>query len=97
MDAVRRRLAPIRGIPTKAGGMTDPNSDIKEVFDLIEGLPTAPVKMFDNLRRWVRLGLPPARARGRAALIERRKLTPVLLSLLVQTQAKGEFDDEWNK
>jgi histone-lysine N-methyltransferase SETD3 len=31
MDAVRRRLAPIRGIPTKSGGMQDPNADIKEV------------------------------------------------------------------
>jgi len=26
MDAVRRKLAPIRGIPTKAGGMQDPNA-----------------------------------------------------------------------
>ena len=28
MGGVRRRLAPIRGIPTKAGGMQDPNADL---------------------------------------------------------------------
>jgi len=53
MDAVRRRLAPIRGIPTKAGKMADPNQDIKEVFDFIDELPKAPAKVFDNIRRWV--------------------------------------------
>lgn len=53
MDAVRRRLAPIRGIPTKSGKMADPNADIKEVFDFIDELPKAPAKMFDNIKRWV--------------------------------------------
>lgn len=53
MDAVRRRLAPIRGIPTKSGKMADPNQDIKEVFDFIDELPKAPAKVFDNIRRWV--------------------------------------------
>jgi histone-lysine N-methyltransferase SETD3 len=53
MDAVRRRLAPIRGIPTKSGKMTDPNADIKEVFDFIDELPKAPAKAFDTIKRWV--------------------------------------------
>jgi len=52
MDAVRRKLAPIRGIPTKAGGMQDPNQDLKEIFDIIEDLPNKPAKLFDGLRRW---------------------------------------------
>jgi hypothetical protein len=53
MDAVRRRLAPIRGIPTKTGKMADPNADIKEVFDFFDELPKAPAKVFDNIKRWV--------------------------------------------
>jgi hypothetical protein len=52
MDAVRRKLAPIRGIPTKSGGMQDPNQDLKEIFDAIEGIPAAPAKLFDNIKRW---------------------------------------------
>ena len=47
MDAVRRRLAPIRGIPTKSGGMADPNADIKEVFDFIDELPRKPAQLLD--------------------------------------------------
>ena len=54
MDAVRRKLAPIRGIPTKAGGMQDPNQDLKEIFDIIEDLPNKPAKLFDGLRRWAK-------------------------------------------
>ena len=46
-----RRLAPIRGIPTKAG-MQDPNSDLLDIFKQIEDLPTAPKKFFDGLKRW---------------------------------------------
>ena len=53
MDAVRRRLAPIRGIPTKSGKMADPNQDLKEVFDFIDELPKAPAKAFDTIKRWV--------------------------------------------
>ncbi len=52
MDAVRRRLAPIRGIPTKSGGMTDPNADIAEMFDFIEDLPRKPGKLLAGLARW---------------------------------------------
>ena len=51
--AVRRRLAPIRGIPTKQG-MEDPNADLLEIFDAIENLPNKPKQMFDNFRKWAR-------------------------------------------
>eukprot|EP00879_Flechtneria_rotunda_P029487 GHRR01031896.1.p1 GENE.GHRR01031896.1~~GHRR01031896.1.p1 ORF type:complete len:158 (+),score=60.88 GHRR01031896.1:142-615(+) len=54
MDAVRRRLAPIRGIPTKSGRMTDPNADIREVFDFIEELPKKPAQLIDNIKRWAK-------------------------------------------
>jgi hypothetical protein len=51
--AVRRRLAPIRGIPTKQG-MEDPNADLLEIFDAIENLPNKPKQMFDDFRKWAR-------------------------------------------
>jgi histone-lysine N-methyltransferase SETD3 len=54
MDAVRRKLAPIRGIPTKTGGMVDPNSDLKEMFELMESIPTAPKKLLDGFLGWAR-------------------------------------------
>ncbi|KAF6255082.1 rubisco small subunit N-methyltransferase [Scenedesmus sp. NREL 46B-D3] len=54
MDAVRRRLAPIRGIPTKTGKMASPNADIIEVFDFIDELPKKPGQLFDGLKRWAR-------------------------------------------
>jgi len=54
MDAVRRKLAPVRGIPTKAGGMQDPNADLKEIFDTIEAIPGAPAKLLDGFRKWAR-------------------------------------------
>jgi histone-lysine N-methyltransferase SETD3 len=54
MDAVRRRLAPIRGIPTKTGKMSDPNQDIKEVFDFIDELPKKPAQFIDNIKKWAR-------------------------------------------
>jgi histone-lysine N-methyltransferase SETD3 len=53
MGGVRRRLAPIRGIPTKKG-MADPNADFIEMFDLMESIPTAPKRLFDSLRSWAR-------------------------------------------
>ena len=34
MNAVRRRLAPIRGIPTKQG-MEDPNADLLEMIEVL--------------------------------------------------------------
>ncbi|KAK9917898.1 hypothetical protein WJX75_009348 [Coccomyxa subellipsoidea] len=54
LDAVRRRLAPIRGIPTKGGGLTDPNADLREVFDTIESLPSLPGKLVGGLMSWAR-------------------------------------------
>jgi len=53
MNAVRRRLAPIRGIPTKQG-MEDPNADLLEIFDAIESIPNAPKKAFENFQKWAR-------------------------------------------
>lgn len=53
-DAVRRRLAPIRGIPTKSGGMQDPNSDLREIFEALEGIPSAPARALDTVRRWAK-------------------------------------------
>merc|ERR1719409_543197 len=37
MNAVRRRLAPIRGIPTKQG-MEDPNADLLEMIEFFESI-----------------------------------------------------------
>ena len=54
MEAVRQRLAPIRGIPTKSGGMQDPNSDFAEIFDTLEAIPMAPKKIFDGLLSWAK-------------------------------------------
>ncbi len=54
MEAVRRRLAPIRGIPTKSGALADPNSDLKEIFDTIESIPTAPIRLVQGLLSWAR-------------------------------------------
>jgi len=54
MDGVRRRLAPIRGIPTKSGTLQDPNADFKEMFDMFEAIPSAPKRLFDNLASWAR-------------------------------------------
>lgn len=58
MDAVRQRLAPIRGIPTKQG-MTDPNQDIKDVFNFIEDLPKQPKKLLDGFIGWARGDFDP--------------------------------------
>ncbi|KXZ52752.1 hypothetical protein GPECTOR_8g143 [Gonium pectorale] len=54
MEAVRRRLAPIRGIPTKSGAMADPNSDLKEIFDAIESIPAAPLRLVQGFMSWAR-------------------------------------------
>jgi hypothetical protein len=52
IDAVRRRLAPIRGIPTKKGNMEDPNQDLLEIFETLEGLPSAPKRLWSSVSRW---------------------------------------------
>lgn len=54
MDAVRRRLAPIRGIPTKGGQMQDPNADFVEIFETLESIPKAPKKLLDGFLSWAR-------------------------------------------
>lgn len=54
MDGVRKRLAPIRGIPTKSKGMQDPNADLLEIFDTLESLPSAPKKLLDGIIGWAR-------------------------------------------
>eukprot|EP00208_Stichococcus_sp_RCC1054_P004802 CAMPEP_0206140612 /NCGR_PEP_ID=MMETSP1473-20131121/10038_1 /ASSEMBLY_ACC=CAM_ASM_001109 /TAXON_ID=1461547 /ORGANISM="Stichococcus sp, Strain RCC1054" /LENGTH=455 /DNA_ID=CAMNT_0053534817 /DNA_START=485 /DNA_END=1852 /DNA_ORIENTATION=- len=52
MDAVRRRLDPIRGIPTKSGALQDPNQDFLEMFQAIEGVPQLPGKLLGGFKRW---------------------------------------------
>ncbi|GIL70833.1 hypothetical protein Vretimale_3919 [Volvox reticuliferus] len=70
MEAVRRRLAPIRGIPTKSGALQDPNSDLKEIFDTIENLPKAPLRLLEGFVSWARgeqdpdWGKKPGQGRG---------------------------------
>lgn len=54
MTGIRKRLAPIRGIPTKSGGLEDPNADLLEVFETIESIPKAPLKLFEGLASWAR-------------------------------------------
>ncbi|CAD7695760.1 unnamed protein product [Ostreobium quekettii] len=53
MTAVRSRLAPIRGIPTK-NGLSDPNEDILELFSTIESLPNKPKQMLDGFVSWAK-------------------------------------------
>lgn len=33
--------------------MQDPNSDLKEIFDTIESIPSAPKKLLDGFGRWL--------------------------------------------
>ena len=54
LDAVRRRLAPIRGIPTRDGGLRDANADIVEIFDAWAAVPAAPKKLVDGLLNWAK-------------------------------------------
>lgn len=51
MAALRTRLSPIRGAPTKSGSMKDPNSDIKEMFGVMEQVASAPQKFFSNFMK----------------------------------------------
>ena len=53
MNAVRKRLAPIRGIPTKQG-MEDPNQDLLDIFNAIESIPNKPREMFEDFKKWAR-------------------------------------------
>lgn len=54
VDIVRRRLAPIRGVPTKSGKLEDPNKDIKDMFEAIEAIPQAPKKLLDGFVSWAK-------------------------------------------
>lgn len=54
MDAVRERLAPIRGIPTKTGSMSDPNQDVRDMFEAMESIPNIPARIFGGFRSWAR-------------------------------------------
>ena len=65
---MRRRLAPIPGIPTKQG-LEDPNADLLEIFDAIENLPNKPKQMFDEFRKWAR-GTTRTRSAVGAARVE---------------------------
>lgn len=49
-----RRLAPIRGVPTKEGSLTSPYSDLEEIFTSIEELPKRPVKFLSGLVSWAK-------------------------------------------
>mmetsp|Transcript_15687 Transcript_15687/g.49275 ORF Transcript_15687/g.49275 Transcript_15687/m.49275 type:complete len:523 (-) Transcript_15687:134-1702(-) len=53
MDGIRRRLAPIRGIPTKSGQMLDPNQDLIDIFDSIENIPNVPKQVLGGFTRWL--------------------------------------------
>jgi len=53
MTAVRKRLAPIRGIPTKQG-MEDPNQDLLDIFNAIESIPNKPKEMIEDFKKWAR-------------------------------------------
>ena len=44
-----RRLAPIRGVPTKGGGLESTDNDLKEIFSSLENIPQAPGKV----RHWM--------------------------------------------
>ncbi|KAK9790329.1 hypothetical protein WJX73_000550 [Symbiochloris irregularis] len=54
LDVVRRRLAPIRGIPTKEGALTGPNSDLADIFKGMEELPQKPAKLISGFLSWAR-------------------------------------------
>ena len=64
MDTIRRRLAPIRGIPTKTGTMEDPNQDITEMFDQIENVIPNAKAAVDNFFSWARGDMDPEWRKG---------------------------------
>lgn len=59
MDIVRNRLAPIRGIPSKAGNLEDPNQDINDMFKAIEEIPLAPKKALEGFLSWAKGDFDP--------------------------------------
>ncbi len=43
-----------RGIPTKAGGLQDPNADFNEIFETLESIPNVPKKIVDGFLSWAK-------------------------------------------
>ena len=50
-QAVRRRLAPIRGVPTKKG-MERQNEDLMEIFETLEDIPGTVKNAIGGLFGW---------------------------------------------
>ena len=63
MSAVRRRLAPIRGIPTKRG-MESANADLMEIFDTLENLQSKPKEIVFGMLGWDENGKPIPKSGG---------------------------------
>ena len=55
LGGARRRLAPIRGVPTKKG-MQRKDDDILEIFETLESLPGKPKQMLTDFVAWWRAG-----------------------------------------
>ncbi len=53
VTTVNNTLAPVAG-PSPASHPQDPNSDLKEIFDTLESLPTAPLRLLQGLASWAR-------------------------------------------
>jgi histone-lysine N-methyltransferase SETD3 len=49
-----RAAPPLTAAPASRPPQQDPNSDLKEIFDVIEAIPTAPKKLLDGLLSWAR-------------------------------------------
>jgi len=49
---LRRRLAPIRGVPTKGGKMQRANSDILEIFETLENFNSKPREIINEMLGW---------------------------------------------
>jgi hypothetical protein len=63
MASVRRRLAPIRGIPTKSG-MESANSDLLEIFDTLENLNKKPMEIVREMLGWDESNQPKPKGGG---------------------------------
>lgn len=50
-----RRLAPIRGLaPVKGGKLKNVNSDLMDIFDTIESIPSKPGQLIGEFMSWAR-------------------------------------------
>lgn len=59
MDAVRARLAPIRGIPTKQGNLADPNQVLRRYLSRRSALVCSSVDISGNPRGRATWPIPP--------------------------------------